>query len=154
MLLNVAAYTAYKIPVLFTFLAPFTKTPLNSEKVGMGDNIRIGPFLKSKLQKLLKTTKMWHLEKWTLMLHNGNVFANTTKNPVSLPFIVTENWPGQNTTSKSAFFCQSFAFLEKLNFDFFCCKISVDILFVKKKSNFYTKGSRIYGSETGNVTHG
>ena len=31
-------------------------------------------------KKCSKTTKIWHFQKMTQTLHNGDVFANTTKN--------------------------------------------------------------------------
>ena len=44
------AYTAYRIPVLFTFIAPFTETPLNSEKC-MGDIMRNKAIFEMKIAK-------------------------------------------------------------------------------------------------------
>ena len=75
-------------------------------------------------------------------------------NPVSLSFIVTEIWPGQNTNSKSVFFWPKLQqFLAKLNFDFSLHNFSRYVIygfFFK----FFMKGSWRYGSDKGSVTHG
>ena len=52
MLLNVAAYKVYRKPVLFTFLATFTKTPLAFEKKCMSDNIRNKTIFEIKIAKI------------------------------------------------------------------------------------------------------
>ena len=53
-----------------------------------------------------------------LTLHNGNVSAQTTKNSGVSFFVVTENWPGQNTNSKVFFFAKTSTIFGKNEFDF------------------------------------
>ena len=105
----------------------------------------------SKLQNCSKSTKIWHYVYLTLTLHNGNVFANTTKIPVSLSFIVTEIWPGQNANSKSGFLAKTSKFLAKLNFNFSLHNLSRYIIF-RIFCNFCTKGFWRYGSDKESVT--
>ena len=56
----------------------------------------IKPFLKQKLQKFLKTYTNMHFGKLTLTLHNGNIFANTTKNSGVSGAKTFENFGGFN----------------------------------------------------------
>ena len=43
-------------------------------------HVRKKTIFKTKItKKCSKTTKIWHLETLTLLLHNKNIFANTTK---------------------------------------------------------------------------
>ena len=55
MAVNVADYTAYRIPVLFTCLASndfHTGSPLNSPKKSMSDNIRNKAIFEIKIAKI------------------------------------------------------------------------------------------------------
>ena len=64
----------------------------------------------------------------TPTLHNGDVFANTTKNAF-LGCIVTEIWPGQNTNLKSGFLAKTSKILAKLNFNFLLHNFSRYVIF-------------------------
>ena len=61
--------------------------------------------------------------------------------PVSLPFIATENWPGQTTNSKSVFFLSKTSKrFDKIEFYFFCCTTPVGMLLVETFSMFLHEG--------------
>ena len=112
MLLNVATYTAYRIPVLFTCLVP-----------------------QSSVANCSKTTIIWHFEKLTPTLHKGNVFANIAKNSGVSNFTVTENWPAQKKI-KSVLWPKLQHFLTKLNSNFSLHKFSRYVN-CGKKINFF-----------------
>ena len=71
----------------------------------MSDNIRKKAIFEKKMQKLLKI-----YQNLTFCKFDSNVakwecfYSHYKKIPVSLSFIVTEIWPGQNTNLKSVFF--------------------------------------------------
>ena len=46
----------------------------------------------------------------------GMFLLTLQKNPVSLSFIVTEIWPGQNTNSKSGFLAKTSKIFGKIEF--------------------------------------
>ena len=71
----------------------------------------------------------------TLTLHNGNVFANITKNPAILQCIVTEIWTGQNTNFKSGFLAKTSKFLGKFEFWFFVAQFQLICYLGKKLKN-------------------
>ena len=68
----------------------------------------------------------------------GMFLLTLQKIPVSLSFIVTEIWPGQNTNSKSVFWPKLPKFLAKLNFNF-CCTTSVGMLFLDFFCKFFAR---------------
>ena len=59
----------------------------------------------------------------------GMFLLTLQKIPVSLSFIVTEIWPGQNTNSKSFFWPKLPKFLAKLNFNFSLHNFSRYVIF-------------------------
>ena len=77
------------------------------------------------------------------------------KIPVSLSFIVTEIWPGQNTNLKIVvFWPKLLQFLTKLNFIFLLHNFSRYVIYGFFFHFFSMKGSWRYGSDKGSVTHG
>ena len=112
--------------------------------------------MKSKLQKLLKIYQKFDiLQIWPWLCTMG-MFLLTLKNiPVSLSFIVTEIWPGQNINSKSVFLVKTLTIFSKIKFWFFCFTTSVGMLCMATFSFFFSmKGSWRYGSDKGSVTNG
>ena len=75
------------------------------------------PFLKSKLPKLLKIYQNLTFCKFDPDVAHWECFLLTLRKiPVSLSFIVTEIWPGQNTNLKSVFFAKTSTIFGKIEF--------------------------------------
>ena len=124
-----------RLPQGFDF---HTGSMLNLPNNSMSDNIRNKAIFEIKICS--KSTKIWHFAYLTLTLYNGNVFANTTKkNPVSLSFIVTEIWPGQNKFKKCFFFGQNLNCWQNWIL-IFRCTTSVGMLFLEVVANFLHRG--------------
>ena len=64
MAVNVAGYTTYRIPVLFTSLVSkdfHTGSPLNFQKNGMGDNIRNKAIFEIKFAKIAQNLQKFDI---------------------------------------------------------------------------------------------
>ena len=112
----------------------------------MSDNIR--KKIKSKIAKIAqKQPKFEFLKKITLRLHNGNVFANTTKNPAIPQCIVIEIWTGQNRNFKGVFLSKLQNCWTNLKFNFLLhnfgkyiiCQKSFKFLYVKIRKFWISK---------------
>ena len=109
------------------------------EKKSMSDNIRNKAIFEIKIAKIAQNLpKIDILQIWRCTM--GMFLLTLQKNPVSLSFIVTEIWPGQNTNSKSGFFGQNFQNFWQNWILILCCTTSVGMLFLEIFAIFLHKG--------------
>ena len=107
------------------------ETPLNLEKNSMSDNIRNKAIFEIKIAKIAQNLpKIDILLNLTLMLHNGNVFAHTTKNSgVSIFYSYRDLAWTKHKFKKWLFWPKLPKFLAKLNFDFLNLTLSSYIIY-------------------------
>ena len=99
----------------------------------MSDNIRNKTIFETKIAKIAKkTTKISHFEKITPTLHNGDVFANTTKNSGDSRMYSYWDLAWTKHTFKKWFFLAKTSKMFSQNWILiFCCTTSVGMLFLE-----------------------